>query len=261
MVQRGLGDQAQGICLLLGHGRKLVSLVGDLRRRPPLIQPCTSRGQRFQDKRSHFGLEPAVNDERTVDVLMDVEPAGCMPHLGLARFDEPVHAPPAPHDTLDVEGGARASDGKEAPLRFWGRDPREGADLGIGELPSGQGVTQKGKGPEGSGHADMFAGSPEVESYSPGQPLRAGAKAGVPPIPDVEVPYERQEPGAGCIQMGSELRDLIAEALELCDARVSGHVDWPIRDHGGAYAAIWYCPSDWQSCPRGPSPRDPSPSE
>ena len=64
-------------------------------------------------------------------------------------------------------------------------------------------------------HADLLAGRAEVEADAPGQPLGAGAKAGVPAAAGVEVADEIEQAGGRRIEMGGELRDLVANPLEL----------------------------------------------
>ena len=64
-------------------------------------------------------------------------------------------------------------------------------------------------------HADLLAGRAEVEADAPGQPLGAGAKAGVPAAAGVEVADEIEQAGGGRIEVGRELRDLVANPLEL----------------------------------------------
>ena len=91
----------------------------------------------------------------------------------------------------------------------------EGADLGVRQLAAGERLGQPRQRGQGTRHADLLAGRAEVEADAPGQPLGAGAKAGVPAAAGVEVADEIEQAGGGRIEMRGELGDLVANPLEL----------------------------------------------
>ncbi|OGK81380.1 MAG: hypothetical protein A2X52_07370 [Candidatus Rokubacteria bacterium GWC2_70_16] len=92
-------------------------------------------------------------------------------------------------------GGAGAADGEEARFGLGGRHTRQGAGLGVGELAAGDRRGEQGEAPEGAGDADALAGGAGVEADAPGEPVGAGAEAGVPAAAGVELAYEVEEAG------------------------------------------------------------------
>jgi hypothetical protein len=149
---------------------------------------------------------------------------------GLAGFSLPVHPAPASHDALHVDRRPRPPHREEPGLGLWGGHPGQGAHLGVGELAARQGLGQGGQRPEGPRHPHALAGGARGESYAPGEPLGAGAEAGVPPATGVELPDEVEEASDRRIEVGGELRNLVAQAIQLRDARRRGlQRGWKIR--------------------------------
>ena len=81
-----------------------------------------------------------------------------MPPCGLTSLSPPVHAPPAPHNPLDVGGRARASYAQQSSLGLRAGHAGQRADLRVGQLPAGQSLGEQGQRPEGARDPDPFPG-------------------------------------------------------------------------------------------------------
>ena len=99
VVQRGLGEESQGVGLLLGHAGGVLPRRVRLGFRGRLI---TRRGQRLPDHRADFGGEPAVDDEHAVDVLIDAQGPAAIALVGLSVLGVAVHPAPGPGQGFDV---------------------------------------------------------------------------------------------------------------------------------------------------------------
>jgi hypothetical protein len=194
VVERGLGEELQGVGLLLSHRRRF---RGNVRGRSihaprvlPLVQGLTSRRQGFQEERARLGRQASADRHGAVFGRIHVEgPAGVLPG-GLVPFCLAIHASPPADDALDMLGGAGAADRQQALLGLRRRHPRERADLGVGQLAVRECLGQPRQRGERPRHAHLLAGRAEVESNAPRQPLGAGAKAVVPAAADVKVADE-----------------------------------------------------------------------
>ncbi len=124
-----------------------------------------------------------------------------VPLCGLARFGSPVHAPPAPHDPLDVVGRAGAAHRQQTVLGLGCGDTGQGADLGVRELTARERLGQARERFQGAGDANALAGRPQVEPHAPAEPGGAGAKAGVPAPAGVELTDEIEEACGGGLEV------------------------------------------------------------
>jgi hypothetical protein len=77
----------------------------------------------------------------------------------------------------------------------------------------------------------VLAGRADGEADAPGEPGGAGAEA-LPAAASIELADEVEEAGGGGVEMGTELGDLVAEALELGDAIRVGDDAWGPGLHG-----------------------------
>jgi hypothetical protein len=226
VMQRGLGQQRQRVRLLLRPGRGLRGRVGERQRglgdAALLVQGLARRVEGPQEQQAHLRREAPAQHHGAVLILVDVECAACVLPLGLAGFRLPVHPAPASHDALHVDRRPRAPHRQQPGLGLRGRHAGDGADLCVGELPARQGLGQGWQCPEGASHADPLAGRPWLEPHSPGEPRGAGAEAGVPAAPGVELPDEGEQASRRRLEMSGELRDLVAQAIQLRDARRRG---------------------------------------
>jgi hypothetical protein len=69
VVEGRLGEQREGVSLLLGHGGRFRGNVG---RAPLLIERLASRSQRLHEQSPDFGRQPATQHHHAVIVLIDV---------------------------------------------------------------------------------------------------------------------------------------------------------------------------------------------
>ena len=91
----------------------------------------------------------------------------------------------------------------------------QGADLGVGQLPTRERFCQGRQRSEGARHADPFPGGPKVKPHPPGEPSSAGAEAAVPPATGVEVADEVEEAGGGGLEMRRQLGDRVPQSVQL----------------------------------------------
>jgi len=138
-----------------------------------------------------------------------------VPAGGLANLGVPVHLTPALDDALHVHGTATASHAQQASFRLRGGDTREGPHLRVRELSAGERLGQSRQRRKGVRDAHVLPGSSRRHADPPRQPFRAGAEAGVPAAARVELADQGEQPRGGGIEMGRQLGDLVAEAIEL----------------------------------------------
>ena len=240
MMQRALGEEAQRIGLLLHARRSRGAGTGDA---SALIK-CLARGvERTQEHGARLGVQPAAEHHRAIVVRIDVKPSVGVLARRPTGPGPPIQLSPPADDPLHVDGGARASHRKEASLGLGRGDPGQSPDLGVGELPAREGFGQPRKRTQRVGNADPLARRAGREADSPGEPLRAGPKAPVPPSPLIELADQREQPRGGRVEMGGQLGDLVAESVQLRDDRVRGYegecdggrVD--VDRHGGLLSA------------------------
>jgi hypothetical protein len=212
VVQGGLREQRQRVGLLLLQRRR----VGLRRLLPPLlVQALAGRGQGLHEQRADLGRQPSADPHRPVLVRIHVQrPAGVLPG-GLPGLGLAVHSPPAAHDPLDVLGGAGASHRQQAFLGLRRGHARELPDLGVRQLPAGQGLGQPGQRAQGARHPHVLARGAGGEPHPPGQPGGAGGEAGVPAAAGVELPDEVEEAGGGGVEVRGEPRDLVTQPVEV----------------------------------------------
>ncbi len=226
MVQRRLGQQRQRVRVLLRPGRRLHGRVGVRQAGPgdasPLIEGLAGGVEGPQEQRAHLRRQAPAQHHSAVLILVDVERAGCVLSPGLAGFGLPVHPAPAPHDALHVDRRPGAPHRQQPGLSLRGCHAGDGADLGVGELAARQGLGQGWQCPEGAGHPDPLTSGPWLEPHAPGQPRRARAEAGVPAPAGVEFPDKGEQPGRRRLEVSGELGDLVAQAIQLRNARRRG---------------------------------------
>ncbi len=144
---------------------------------------------------------------------------GGLPGLGL-----PVHAPPAAHDPLDVFGRPGSPHRQEPFLGLRRRHARQLPDLGVGQLPKGQGLRQPGERAQGARHPHVLAGRAGCKPHAPAQPGGAGGEAVVPAAAGIELADEIEQARGGGVKVGGELGDLVAHPLQFRDGS-EGHAD------------------------------------
>ena len=173
--------------------------------------------ERFQQERAGLGGQAPADRRGAVVIRIHVErSAGVLPaRFVLLRFA--IHATPAANDALDVLRRAGAADREQPRLDVWRRHAGEGADLGVRQLAAGERLGQPRQRGQGPGHADLLAGRAEIEADAPGEPLGTGPKAGVPAAAGIEVPDQIEQACGGRIEVGRELGDRVANALERGD--------------------------------------------
>ena len=114
VMKRRLGDQAQRVRLLLGHGRRLHRHVGRKRFRGNVfrfsIQRLARRGQRLNQHGTGLAVQPPADDHHAVFILIHVQGAARVAFGGLGGFGVAVNPAPSADDALDVLGGAGATD-------------------------------------------------------------------------------------------------------------------------------------------------------
>ena len=225
-MQRRLRQQGQRVGLLLRPGRGLRGRVGGRRGgfggAAPLVERLAGRVEGPQEQRADFRRQAPAEDHGAVLILVDVQRAARVLARGLTGFGLPVDAAPAPHDALHVDRRARAPHREQARLGLRGRDAGQGAHLGVGELSARQRLGQGRQRPEGAGHPDMLAGGARGESDAPGEPLGAGAEAVGPASAGVELADQREQAGRRRLEVGGELGDLVAQAIQLREVRRRG---------------------------------------
>ena len=143
--------------------------------------------------------------------------------LRLLGLHLPVHVPPAPHDLLHVGRRPRPPHRQQRRLGLRRRHPRQRPDLGVGQLPARQGRREPRQPAQRPGDPHALPGRAQVQSRAPAQPLGAGAGAALPAAAGVELAEQVQQPGGGGVEVGRELGDLVAETVQLCDARMRRH--------------------------------------
>ena len=181
----------------------------------PLVQGLAGCRERLDEQRANFRLEPPPEDDHAVLVLVDVKRPVRMPQGGLARLGPPVHPPPAAYDPLDMGSRARARYPQEPGFRLWRGHPGDGANLGVGQLPAGQGLGEERQGLEGARDADPFTGRAQVEPHPPGEPGGAGAEARVPAPSRVELSDHGEKARGGGVEVCGQLGDLVAAAVKI----------------------------------------------
>jgi hypothetical protein len=180
-----------------------------------LIQRLAGGSEGLHEQRADLRGQPASDDHRTVTVRIHVHrPTRVLPGR-LAGLGLAVHSTPATDDTFDVLGCAGPAH-RQQPLLGLGRGHAgQGADLGVGELAAGQGLGQQRQHSQSSRHSHVLAGRGGGEPHAPGEPGGAGAEARVPARTIVELADEIEETRGGRIEVGGQLRDLVAQAVEV----------------------------------------------
>ena len=219
-MQCYLGEQGQGIRLLLRPGRHLHRRIGCWRPEgaTALVERLSGRVEHPQEHRTIW-RKPSPKQHGAVTVRVDVQRTARMLARGLAGLRLPVHLAPPLHDALHVDRGARPRHREQARLGLVGRDATERTDLGIGELTSLQSRRQRS---EGAGYPNTLTSGARSQPHAPREPLGAGAKAGIPTATRVELADESQQPAGRGIEVGRQLGDLVAQTLQLRGGRGRG---------------------------------------
>jgi hypothetical protein len=218
VVKRGLGEQRERVRLLLSRRR----FRGNVARNGAcvcsvrlLVQRLARCGQRLLEHGACLGSQAPADDDHPVLVLVHVQGAGLVAVRGLTRLGERVDSTPAAHDALDVTGGAGLAH-REQPF-FGLRRGHAGqrAHLGVGQLPMGERVGQPGQRAESTRHTDPLTRGAQIHPDAPGQPVSACAEAVVPPAANVELADEIEQVGAGGLDVGRQLGDLVSKPIHL----------------------------------------------
>jgi len=157
----------------------------------------------------------------------DVDPG--LPGLGVS-----VHSPPAPHNPLDVGGRAGARHRQQPLFRLQRGHAGQRPDLGVRELPAGEGLGQPRKGSQGARHADLLSGRTKIESHSPAQPGGAGAESAVPAPAGVKLADQVEQASGGGLEVCRQLGDLVAQSVQLRDTVRGGENIWRMDLHGAS---------------------------
>jgi hypothetical protein len=217
VTQRCLGQQGQGIRLLLRPGRRLQRRIGC--RRPegatPLVERLAGRVERAHEQRPHLRRKSPPKHHGAVTIRVDVHRAARMLAPGIAGLRLPIYLAPPLHDALHVDRCAGTRYRKQPGLGLRGRDAGQRTDLGIEELTSPESRRHGRQRLEGAGHSHTLASGARGQSNTPREPLGAGAEASVPAAANIEFADERQEAGSRSIEVGGELGDLVAQAVQL----------------------------------------------
>jgi hypothetical protein len=136
-----------------------------------------------------------------------------LPPLGVS-----IHPPPAPHDPLDVGGRAAPPHAQQSLLGLRSCDARQGPHLRVRQFPARESLGQERECSEGARHPDLLSRCSRVEAHAPAEPGGAGAEPGVPAPAGVELADQVQQARGGGLEVGRELSDLVAEAIEFRDA-------------------------------------------
>jgi len=181
----------------------------------PFIQTLPGGSQGLQEQGAHLRLEPALQDHRAVWGVIHVQGSLRVAELRLPGLGPSIHAPPASDDAFDMSSGACAAHGEQPRLRLRRRHAGQRADLGVGQLPAGQGLGQKGQRPESTGYTHPLPGRPRIQAHAPGEPFGARAEARVPSAAGVEGADQLEQARGGGVEVRGQLGDLVAEAVEV----------------------------------------------
>jgi hypothetical protein len=107
------------------------------------LQGLAGRGQRPHEQRADLRLQPAPEHYGAVVILVDMQRSTRVPSRGLPRFSLAVHAAPTAYDPLHMGRRARASHPEQPRFGLRRRDARQGTDLGVGQLATGEGLGQQ----------------------------------------------------------------------------------------------------------------------
>jgi hypothetical protein len=130
-----------------------------------------------------------------------------------------------------VLGGPGPPDRQQSLLCFGGRDAGQRPHLGVRQLASGQSQSEPWQGSQGARHAHLFPGRARIEADAPAEPGGTGTKASVPAPAHIELADQVEDARRGRVEVGRQLGDLVAEAIELGGGRrrrehiVSGSVE------------------------------------
>jgi len=214
MVERSLGNQHQGVRLLLSERARFRADVVRLERGRLAPLDIARRGQCLDQHRASFGRQPPANHNRTVDILIQMERAIGVASLGLIGLRLSVHAAPASDDALDVLGGASAADGKQSLLGLRRGHAGQRPNLGVRELPARQCLPEPRQVFQSARDANALSRRAQVQADAPRQPRCARAEAIVPALSNVELADEIERPHRGRVEVDRQLRDLVAQLLE-----------------------------------------------
>jgi hypothetical protein len=192
--------------------------------------PCGR--QRLHDQRAHLGGKPAADDDRPVGVLIHMKRTAAVLAGGLVSLGLEVDAPPRADQSLDVVCGARSGEREQLLFGLGRGGTGERAGFGIRDLTTREGGGDARQTAESARDTDPLTGGVEVGAGPPGEPVSArAASAVVPAIARIELADELEQAGARGIEVGGELGDLVAKALELDETWVSRnhvHEEFPL---------------------------------
>ena len=144
----------------------------------------------------------------------------------LLRWPRPlrlaVHSSPAADDALDVLGSAGAPDSQQPLFGLGRRHPRQRTDLGVGELAARERLGESRQRGRARATRTFSRAAPRSRPTRQREPLGAGAKAGIPAVTGIELADEIQQASGRRLEMRGELGDLVAQAVQLRDARRRG---------------------------------------
>ena len=181
----------------------------------PLIQCLTGRGQGLHEHGADLRRQPPADDDHAVFVLIHMQGAARVTVSGLPRFGQPIYPAPAADDPLDVLGGAGPADGEQPLFGLRRRDTGQRTDLRVRQLTSGERLGEPRQRAERARDPDALAGRAPIEPDAPRQPRGTRAKAGIPAVTGIELADQIQQSRNGGIEVGGQLSDLVAEAIQL----------------------------------------------
>lgn len=168
----GFGEQHQRVRIPLPRRRRIRVVA------PLLVDPFTGRLERCQQDGASFGRQAAMDDDRTVIIVVHAQRSARVVPLGSFRLLFPINAPGA-HDPFQLPGSCRAADPEQALLGLRGCDAGDRANLGVRELAAGERVGESWQGTERAGDANLLAGRSESDVCPVAEPVRAFAASAV----------------------------------------------------------------------------------
>ena len=248
VVQRRLGDECERVRFLLLNrrpvrgtvevslfrrsvrGSRSLGTVHALRCRGAargVLRSCPlmQRLPGCRDCLNHHGprlrLEPRADDHHPVLVVIHMQGAVFVPARRVFRFHLAIDTAPAADNTLDVVSRAGQADLEQALFGLRRRDPRQRPDLRVRQLAARQCLGQPWQRAQRARHADPLARGTHLETDAVAQPMRTREEPVVPASAGIEFADEIEQPRGGGVEVRGELGDLVADAIELDDVRMS----------------------------------------
>jgi len=169
----------------------------------------------LEDQRTLVGTESGGEHQRTVVVPEPVEVAGLTPAGGVLRFVARLDIGAGPGDAVELGSGGVAGQLDERGLGLRRGDANQRPDLGVGELPGGEGGPNLGQFGKPLRHTEVLAAGHQAHAAAPAQPVGARLRSLVAPaFTPVELGDQLQPAAHGGRQVGGQLTDLVLEVLK-----------------------------------------------